>query len=210
MISFGAAAAVLISLESGEKPPVYEVWWVEMLLGLVGMSSTSGRRSQNWVWECFESLWWVWTPFKMWQFRYVSVQLSQLYPIRREKNLQDLPWRAGRGVLQLSCVREDIAMIKTTVPPLRICLLLDSKPGLEPLVVMVHPLCLIQIIDLSLDIQKSTFSPCACHWQRCWAALVPVSTSEGHHSPQLCTWTFEPLTTTHFESDLQGSDSFTQ
>lgn len=76
--------------------------------------------------------------------------------------------------------------------------------------VMVHPLCLIQITDLSLDIQKSTFSPCACHWQRCWAALVPVSTSEGHHSPQLCTWTFEPLTTTHFESDLQGSDSFTQ
>lgn len=57
-----------------------------------------------------------------------SVQLSWLCPpIRRDENSEVSMWMSSSGsggVLHLSlCVREDIAMIKRTVPPHRTCFL---------------------------------------------------------------------------------------
>lgn len=131
-------------------------------------------------------VWWVFTPSKTWQPYGVAVQLRQLCPIRRGKNLQDLPWREGRGVLQLSCVQEDITMITNSILPHRVCLLLAWKPGLQLLVVMVHLFCLVQRRGLSLHTQKFTSSPVPGtdkDVELLWPQYQPLRDTTHHSSP---------------------------
>lgn len=78
-------------------------------------------------------------------------------------------------------------MIKNTIPPYRICLLLDSSQAysfwwswfIPSVFILSRGLSKIRLLPLCISLSK----------------VVPIPISEGHHSPQLCTWLFEALAT---------------
>lgn len=101
----------------------------------VDLVQSSGERSRNEFWGTsgvFDGLW----PFQHMTLPLTSAQLSQLCPIRGKKTFSSRwEWECpgtfpsgggvrelGSVVLQLShCVRQDIVLIKSTIPPHRIC-----------------------------------------------------------------------------------------